>query len=130
MTKKASRKIPKTVRIGKVSSINYDEGLIRVTYPEMDDLVTGEFPVFNFNGEYKMPKIGAQVIVLHLSNGTTAGVVLGTMWSSASSSKLTGKGVFRKELGLTAGEAYISYDGEDITFHSPAGTATLSDLIG
>ena len=58
------------IRVGCVSKINYEEGTIEVTYPDRDDAVTDPFPVLSFNDEYKMPDIGQDVLVLHLSNGS------------------------------------------------------------
>lgn len=103
----------KLIRIGKVSSINYDQGMIRVTYPDRDDSVTAEIPVFSFTDEYKMPKVGSQVLVLHLSNGAAAGVMLGHYWNEKNVSLATGEGVFRKELAQKYGEAYFDYDGKE-----------------
>lgn len=102
----------KLIRIGKVSSINYDKGMIRVTYPDRDDSVTAEIPVFSFTDEYKMPKVGSQVLVLHLSNGAAAGVMMGHYWNENNVSLSTGEGVFRKELAQKYGEAYLDYDGK------------------
>ena len=62
------------IRIGRVSSVNYDEGMISVTYPDLDDSTTDEFPVFSFTDEYKMPGIGQEVLVIHLSTGSLLGL--------------------------------------------------------
>lgn len=51
------------IRIGRVSSINYETGMARVTYRDKDETVTTEFPMLNFNDEYRMPKVGQDVIV-------------------------------------------------------------------
>lgn len=66
----------KNIRIGRVSSIDYGSGMISVTYPDLDDSVTDDLRSFN-GDEYKMPPVGAEVLVLHLSNGCAAGVVMG-----------------------------------------------------
>ena len=58
----------KNIRIGRVSSIDYGNGMISVTYPDLDDSVTDDLPVFSMGDEYKMPPVGAEVLVLHLSN--------------------------------------------------------------
>ena len=62
-------------RVGKVSSIDYAAGLVRVVYPDKDNSVTAPLPMLCT--EYNMPKVGDPVMVLHLSNGTEAGLVLG-----------------------------------------------------
>ena len=41
------------LRIGKVSSIDYDHGMIRVVYTDRDKAVTKPLPVLTFNDEYK-----------------------------------------------------------------------------
>lgn len=66
-------------RVGKVSSIDYAAGLVRVVYPDKDNSVTAPLPMLCT--EYNMPKVGDPVMVLHLSNGTEAGLVLGRYWS-------------------------------------------------
>lgn len=100
----------KFIRIGKVSSINYEQGLIRVTYPDRDNSVTAEIPVFSFTDEYKMPQVGSEVLVLHLSNGAAAGVMMGHYWNKNNRCPKTGPNIFRKELAHSYGESYMEYD--------------------
>ena len=121
-------KIPMTVRIGKVSKINYKDGLISATYPDMDDSVTDDVPVFSFTGEYKMPAVGDEILVLHLSNGQSAGVVMGRYWNEDNPPAVYGKNVFRKELADTAGDAYIQYKDGNITLKDQKATHTLKSL--
>lgn len=106
------------IRIGKVSSVNYAQGMIRVTYPDRDNSVTAEIPMFSFTDEYKMPKVGSQVLVVHLSNGTAAGVCLGHYWNERNVSKHTGEGIFRKELAQSYGEAYLDYSDGKLTIYA------------
>ena len=40
------------LRIGKVSSIDYDNGMIRVLYTDRDGAVTKSLPMLTFNDEY------------------------------------------------------------------------------
>ena len=107
------------IRVGKVSSINYKDGTVRVTYEDLDDSVTAEIPIFSFTDEYKPPEIGAEVVVLHLSNGESAGVMLGKYWSEDNRPPVAGKDVFRKELGRSAGEAYMQYKDGVLTIRAP-----------
>lgn len=99
----------KEIRLGKVSAIDYAAGMIRVAYHEKDDSVTRLIPMLS--NEYKMPEIGDQVLVLHLSNGTEAGVVLGRPWSEKNVPAEGAEGLYRKELGQEPGEAMIRYQG-------------------
>lgn len=98
------------VRIGKVSSVDYEKGMVKVTYPDKDDSVTMDFATLNYNDEYRMPKVGTQVAVAHLSNGSSRGVILGEVWNQANLPKESGKALFRKDLSRKKNAAYIRYD--------------------
>ena len=102
------------IRIGKISSVNAAEGMARVTYPDMDDSVTAELPVFCFTGEYRMPEVGAEVLVVHLANGSSAGVGLGRYWNKADKPPVDSG--FYKELGE---DAYLKFDDGKLTIHAP-----------
>ena len=56
----------RTIRIGKVSSVDYGSGMIKVTYPDLDNSVTDDLPYLTFNDEYKMPKVGAKIGRAHV----------------------------------------------------------------
>lgn len=86
------------IRIGTVGTVNYQKAMVSVVYTDMNDLATAELPYFSFTGEYKMPKVGEQVLVLHLSNGESFGVVLGGFYSEEDFPKETGEGLFYKQL--------------------------------
>lgn len=118
-----------TVRLGLVSSVNYKTGMIKVTYPEYDNSVTDSFPCFAFGDEYKMPGIGEEVLVLHLSNGSEAGVVMGKYWNVDNRPPAAGKSLFHKELGAAFGEAYMECLDGRILFHDQDVDITLSDIV-
>lgn len=86
------------IRIGTVGTVNYQKAMVSVVYTDMNDLATAELPYFSFTGEYKMPKVGEQVLVLHLSNGESFGVVLGGFFSDEDLPKESGEGLFYKQL--------------------------------
>ena len=86
-------------------------------------------PYFQMGDEYKMPPVGAEVLVLHLSNGCAAGVVMGRYWNEANKPSVSGKGVFRKELGEKKGEAYIQYKDGNMTLKDGSGTTTLGSIL-
>lgn len=117
------------VRMGRVSSIDYENGMVSVTYPDLDDSTTDLFPVFSMADEYKMPGIGQDVLVLHLSSGQVSGIVMGKYWNEDNAPTMSGKGKYRKELGELPGEAYIQYEAGNITFHDQSGTVTLGGII-
>lgn len=97
------------IRIGKVSSIDYDNGMIKVTYTDKGRAVTANMPYANFNGEYKMPVVGQSVVVAYLSNSSSRGIVLGPVWNKKNMPSESGNGLFRKDMALKAGTAYQRY---------------------
>jgi phage baseplate assembly protein gpV len=114
------------IRVGCVSKINYEEGTIEVTYPDRDDAVTDPFPVLSFNDEYKMPDIGQDVLVLHLSNGSALGIVLGPYWNKDNKPAASGKDVYRKEMAQKPGKAYTQYKDGTVELRGPAVRLTCS----
>ena len=68
------------VRVGRVSSINYQAGTARVVFGDKDSAVTKEVP-FVSNNEYNMPLVGDLVQVSHNSNGTMAATIPGSTWN-------------------------------------------------
>lgn len=113
------------IRIGKVSSVDYEKGMISVYYEDRTAMVTSIMPVLS-NGRYKMPKVGESILVAHLSNGTNAAVVLGTVFNDANVPKSSGQNVYYEEL---SDNTMISSDGTDITLKAVAGSINVSTLI-
>nr|DAK29093.1 MAG TPA: type VI secretion protein [Caudoviricetes sp.] len=113
------------IRIGKVSSIDYEKGMISVYYEDRTAMVTSTMPVLS-NGRYKMPKVGESILVAHLSNGTNAAVVLGTVFNDANVPKMSGQNVYYEEL---SDNTMISSDGTDITLKAVAGSINVSTLL-
>ena len=120
-----------TVRIGQISSIDYKNGRAKVTYPDRDDDVTAALPFLAY--EYMMPKSGDDVLVLHLSNDGTDGVIIGKMYSSENLPKKYGKGTYDKMLD-TVSEIYSKDGAMEITadtlkFTCKTGSITLAEII-
>lgn len=101
------------LRIGKVSSIDYENGMVQVVYTDKADAVTAKLPYVNYNDEYRMPGIGESVLVGHMSNGSSRGVVIGTIWNKKNIPPEHGKGLYRKELSRKQGVAYVRFDEGD-----------------
>ena len=76
-------------RIGTVSSFDKKTGMASVLYSDRDGDVTQMLPFATFNGEYKVPETGSKVLVVHLSNGSEIGIILGTYWNEATLQKDT-----------------------------------------
>ena len=98
------------IRVGRVSSVNYETGMARITYWDKDETVTSEFPMLNYNNEYRMPEVGQDVMVAHLSNGTSRGVILGTLWNERYAPLETGATLYRKDFSRKKDAAYVRYD--------------------
>ena len=98
------------IRVGRVSSVNYETGMARITYWDKDETVTSEFPMLNYNNEYRMPEVGRDVMVAHLSNGTSRGVILGTLWNERYAPLETGAALYRKDFSRKKDAAYVRYN--------------------
>ncbi len=98
-----------TNRTGRVSSIDYASGTYEVTYYDRGQSVTKKINAVS-NGEYKMPKVGQVVTVSHQSNGVAQAVTSGTIWNQSNKPAEGYEGLYRKEYGSVAGEAYEKYD--------------------
>ncbi len=101
------------IRLGKVSAVDYATGMVRVVYHEKDDSVTRLIPLIS--NEYEMPQVEDQVLVLHLSNGAEAGVVMGRPWSEKNKPPEGAAGLYRKDMARTPGEAMIRYKSGTLT---------------
>lgn len=99
-----------TIRLGKISSVNYSEGKARVTYEDRDQSVTKELPFLAWL--YRMPKVSDMVVVACFSNGTVAGVILGPIFGSANTPYEGGSGKFRLEMSNTRNAAVITHSDE------------------
>lgn len=125
-------------RIGMVSRIDYETGMIAVAYPDRDNSATQLLPYLQMGGEYHMPQLEQKVAVLHLSTGGEVGVVLGPFWEAAAKPPSSGNDYFRKELSNTPGKAYIEHDAETgelviradaIRLQTEGGSVSISDLL-
>lgn len=97
------------VRLGNVSSIDYENGLCEVTYPDRDDTVTVMAP-FLSRREYMMPEVDDLVVVLHPGDSPEDAVVLGTIWNEKIKPAEGKEKIFRKEYCNEDGKAYRKFD--------------------
>ena len=112
-------------RTGRVSRVNYEKGTFEVTYFDRGQSVTQEINAVS-NGEYRMPKVGQMVSVIHNSNGTVAGCSPGTIWNATNRPAEGFRGLFRKEYGERPGEAYSRYDSNTKVFTLTIGSVTIT----
>ena len=95
-------------RIGTVSKLDKKNGMISVLYEDRNGEVTQFLPFLSFNDEYKMPKIGDKVFVMHLSNGMEMAVVLGKYWNEANN-PVYQEDTYRKQFDYD-GKAFMKYN--------------------
>ena len=107
-----------SIRIGRISAINYTDGTARIVYTDRDNAVTPELPLLS--AEYCMPKVDDLVLVLHLPTGAEAGVILGRFWCDGNRPRESGPGLYRKDLS-DDGTCYIKCKDGKIELHSPGG---------
>lgn len=109
------------IRLGLVSRVDPDNGMAAVTYPDLDGNTTVDVPVFSFTDEYKMPKVGSTVLVLHSPSGQCAAFILGHIWNKKNKCPHTGEDIWRKELAHDYGTAFMDYDGatNTLTIEAP-----------
>lgn len=98
------------IRIGRISAIDYKRGMARIVYHDRDTAVTEYFHTLTLNKEYHMPKIGDMVLILHLTNGASTGIILGKYWGPANLPPEYGKEIYRKDFAREDGETYLKYD--------------------
>lgn len=94
------------IRIGRISSIDYKNGMASVVYADRDNMVTPMLPMLA--NEYSMPKVRDLVAVLHLPR-SSQGVILGRIWNEANKPTEGKKGVYRKDFERD-GSAFVKYN--------------------
>ena len=114
------------IRVGRVSSIDYEKGLVSVYYEDKGASVSSSMPVLS-NGEYKMHGIGEMVVTAHLSNGTAHGIVLGTIFNDAQLPEYSGQGTYYKKL---CDNCYIKGASGNIVFNINSGSVSISQILG
>lgn len=121
------------LRIGKISSIDYKYGMVRVAYQDEEDSATALLPYLKFNGEYTMPKVGEMVLVAHLANGSGSGVVLGGFWNKGNVPAISGANVFYKDIldscriKCIRGEYII--EAQEVKFETKGGGTSITNLL-
>lgn len=100
------------IRIGFVSSYDAETGTAAIYYPDKCHEVTDNLPVFSPFGLIQILQKGDAVLVLHLSNGQEAGVVIGT-YSSDGDVPVAG----------------LSIEGENLILKDASGSIALKDII-
>lgn len=106
------------LKLQDVSSIDYENGLCEIHYPDRDDTVTEMVP-FLSNREYRTPEVEDMVLVLHPGDSPEDAVVVGTIWNEKIKPAEGKKGIYRKEFSNKDGQAYRKFDAnaKELTDH-------------
>lgn len=86
-----TNQIKNMVRIGIVSSVNGKNCTAKVTFPDKDNMVSGDLPIIQIgaNGTegYWVPEVGTRVLCLFATNpsgnGLNTGFILGAYYTKA-----------------------------------------------
>lgn len=116
------------IRIGYISSVSTETGMARVTYEDKDKAVTAMLPCFNQNGEYFMPQVNDMVLVVHTSNDSSMGIILGAFWNQGRLPGITGEDVFRKPLSKD-GRCSIGQVAGSVDFVDTNGFFTIKEFV-
>ena len=120
-------------RVGRVSKVDYEKGMICVTYGDMngaENVTTALIPYIALNNEYHMPNVEDYVAVLHFSNGFEAGLVLGKFWNGKNRPPVSGKDRYRKDFSNEAGKAYVERNPETKTCEAKMDFETMVKING
>ena len=118
------------VRIGFVSSRDPACGMVQITYPDRDKMVTEPFPVLCFGNEFFIPEINDEVLVLHLSGDMSSGVVIGKLWNNVDVPQ--GEGEWHKTIGRAAfsvNNGVIKISAPEIVLESSSGSIAVSEIL-
>lgn len=107
MSERLMAMISNIVRVGIVDGVDSQNGTVRVTFPDRDNLVADELALLSSEQNY--PGIGESVLCLFLPNGIQTGFCLGSYFNEENPPPVPDENFYVKELddGLT-----IEYDKE------------------
>ncbi len=112
-----------TVRVGKISTIDYEAGTASVTYTDRNNETSPQFPFFSMY--YEMPKVDELAVVIMQSNSKTRGFIIGTPYSGKKIPSKSGQGIFYKEF---SDGTSILYDPKEKQLSISADKITLKSI--
>ncbi|MEC0092506.1 hypothetical protein [Paenibacillus macquariensis] len=74
--------VKELIKIGECSSSNFENGTVRVAFPDRQNMVSSDLPVMVFGGwgvTNGLPQPGDTVLCLFLGNGLSNGVCIGVI---------------------------------------------------
>lgn len=107
-----------TIRVGKISSIDYVTGKARIVYEDRDNNVTVELPISSLE-DTGLIREQDSVLVAHLSNGTANGIIVGRFHANSNPPVKGKKDLYRKDFSRNADEAYLQYDEQQLIIEAP-----------
>lgn len=107
-------KIEQCIKLATVSRVDYKNACVDVLIENEEN--TTCFDVALMDGEYKLPQVNDQVVVLFLPEDTTQGFVIGRPFCDDNKPPVCGFGVYHKQLtqdiGITADKTGLLLTGD------------------
>lgn len=104
------------IRIGRISKVNRDTGMVAVSFVDENLSTTGMIPYLTHGGEWFDLKIGTEVLVIFLK---TQAVAMGTYWNEQNGPNVDKTCGWRKEISKKARMEYDSSKNE-LVIHAPS----------
>lgn len=111
------------IEFGYINTVDPTKGTATVNF-KARDTISGDMQIFAPAGEYYMPDLGEQVIVIRTGIGASDGVILGKVWSENNPPPVD-EGVY-KDMG---NGAFIKQSGGTLTLTDKSGSVTIKDII-
>lgn len=93
------------IRVGYISSVNYEEGTAQVVYKDRDNSLSPFMPLWS--NEFFPPEVDTMVYVIHLQNGGTRGMIIIPPYTERNRPPEGIEGIWRKDFG---DGSYLRYD--------------------
>lgn len=115
-----------TLFYGKISTVNYESGTANIALPDRENQIIQDVPFLST--EYYMPESGDMVAVIfeEIDGQIGKGVILGKIFLQNNSPKVSGKGIYYKEL---PGNAALKYDQKSETMEISAKKIVVDELV-
>ncbi len=107
------RLLKNIIRVGEVSSVNYEKARVKVLFKDKGNIVSAELPCLAH--EYNLPKVKDTVLCVFLPNGMARGFCLGTYFSDKNLPRESGEHIYRKDFAKEAVSEFIKYDRDSKT---------------
>lgn len=129
------------LRIATVIKVLPEEGKVVVTFEDSGNSSV-PLPMMTFGEEYSMPKVGDTVATMHMQNGSSKGVCLGTFYGGDKEPNMPQgqRRGYRKDFEndpdndyyshLQSKDGVITIKAKNIVFQTDYGTISIQDIIG